>query len=336
MHALVKFDAVAAPHLPDPRTACSADSLDEATDVVSRNIYPHKLRVADARGRNLRCLTSALDLGDCALGYVQYGYNVVIDSGVIAEYLLVKSTISGQGRVTCGDQSVISSPRSLIMTSMTQATFVAMTPECRHLTARVSRKAVEYRIEEKLGRRLSSPLLFGFEVPSDSDFGVAWHQLLSHICDLSATAPRALANEDIRKQYSRTMIELLVHAAPHNYSEAIQRGANHAIPWYVRRAREYMHEHMTDLRSIAEIACAVGITPRTLQNGFRQVFNMTPAQYLRDIRIQALHEALMRATPAQSVTEVMQDLGIVNFGRYAQYYRHKIGVAPSVTLRRGH
>jgi len=110
VHALVKVDVVAVPHLPDPQRVCSADTLDEATDVVSRNIYPHRLRVADGRGRNLRCVTSALDLGDCALGYVQYGFDVVIDSGVIAEFLLVKSTISGQGRVTCGDQSVTSSP----------------------------------------------------------------------------------------------------------------------------------------------------------------------------------------------------------------------------------
>lgn len=335
MHALTKIDAVAAPHLPNPQSARSAATLDEATDVVSRNIYPHKLRSADSRGQNLMCLTSALDLGDCALGYVQYGFDVEIDSGVIAEYLLVKSTVSGQGRVTCGDQSVTSTPRSIIMTSMTRATRIIMTAECRHLTARVARKAVEDRIAEKLGRRLSTPLQFGMEVPSDSDFGRAWHQLLRHLCELSATAPRALAADDVRKQYSRTLIELLVHAAPHNYSEELERGANQAIPWYVRRARAYIHDHLSDLRSVTEIAAAIGITPRTLQNGFRQVFNMTPAEYMRDIRIQALHEALLRAEPTQSVTELMQNVGIANFGRYAQYYRRKIGVAPSVTLKGG-
>jgi len=334
MLEIAEVDAVAARHLPNPRTARMANTLDEATDLVSRNIYPHRLSAADARGRDLKCLTSALDLGDCALGYVQYGFNVEIDSGVISECLLVKATISGHGRVTCGDHSVTSAPHSLIMTSMTRATRIIMTTECRHLTARVRRKAIEHRIEEKLGRRLSEPLQFGFEVPSDSDFGRAWHQLLNHICDLSATAPKALAAEDVRKQYSRTLIELLVHAAPHNYSEALERGANQAIPWYVRRARDYMHEHLAELRSIAEIASAVGITPRTLQNGFRQVLNMTPAEYLRDIRVQALHEALLSAAPTHSVTELMQNVGIANFGRYAQYYRDKIGVAPSVTLRR--
>lgn len=335
MHALVKVDPAAAPHLPNPQSVRSADTLDEATDVVSRNIYPHRLRVADTHGRGLMCLTSALDLGDCALGYVQYGFDVEIDSGVITQYLLVKSTIAGQGRVLCGDQTVATSPRSLVMTSMTRATRVLMSAECRHLTVRVCREAVERRIAEKLGRRLSAPLQFGMEVPSDSDFGQAWHQLLRHLCNLSATAPAVLAAEDVRKQYSRTMIELLVHAAPHNYSEALERGCASNMPWYVRRARDRIHSHLPDLRSVSELAAWIGVTPRTLQNGFRQVFNMTPAEYIRDVRVEALHKALLAADPAQSVTDLMQNVGIANFGRYAQYYRRKIGVAPSATLRRG-
>lgn len=335
MHALTHIEATALPYLPDPRSVQSGDTVDEATHVVGENIHPHRLRTVNTGGRSLMCLTSALDLGDCALGYVQYGFEVEIDSGVIADYQLVKSTLAGQGRVICGPQSAVTSPRSIVMTSTTEISRVIMSAECRHLTARVCRKAVEQRITEKLGRRLNAPVKFDMEIPSDSDFGRAWHQLLAHICNLSATAPKALAAEEVRKQYSRTLIELLVHAAPHNYSEELERGASQqAIPWYVRRARAYMHDHLSDLRSVAEIASAVGITPRSLQNGFRRVFNMTPAEYLRDIRIQALHESLLRADPSRNVTELMQDVGIVNFGRYAQYYRRKMGVAPSETLRR--
>jgi len=334
MHALTQIEASALPYLPNPRSVQSGDSVDQAQDVVSRNIHPHRLRTANTGGRSLMCLTSALDLGDCALGYVQYGFEVEIDSGIISEFQLVKSTLAGQGRVICGPESAITQPRSIVMTSLTEVSRVLMSAQCRHLTARVCRNAIEQRIVEKLGHRLTAPLKFDMEIPSDSDFGRAWHQLLAHICNLSATAPKALAAEEVRKQYSRTLIELLVHAAPHNYSEELERGTvGQAIPWYVRRARAYMHDHLSDLRSVAEIASAVGITPRSLQNGFRRVFDMTPAEYLRDIRIQALHEALLRADPSRSVTELMQDVGIMNFGRYAQYYRRKMGVAPSETLR---
>ena len=334
MLRLVKVDANAAQHLPDPHNVSSADTLDEAMDVVGRKIYPHRLRVAESRGANLMCLTSALDLGDCALGFVQYGFNVEIDPGVIAEYLLVKSTIAGEGRVTCGEDTKTSTARAVIMTSMTERTHILMTAQCRHLTARVSRHVLEARIAEKLGRRLTTPLRFEMEVPSDSDFGRGWHQLLNHICHLSASAPTVLASEDVRKQYSRTMIELLVHAAPHNYSAALEGATNQLVPWHVRRARAYIHTHIAEIRSVADIAASVGITTRTLQNGFRQAFNMTPAEYVRQTRIQALHQALIAADAGESVTDLMQGVGVVNFGRYAHYYRQKIGVTPSATLKR--
>ena len=144
----------------------TADSLDEAREVVSANIYPHRLRVIEPVPKSLMCLTSALDLGECALGYVQYGHDVIIQSGIITEYLLVKLTMAGHGRVTCGDHTVTSTPRSIIMTSMTARTDILMTSECRHLTARICRGALEERIAEKIGRRLTEPLQFDLETAS--------------------------------------------------------------------------------------------------------------------------------------------------------------------------
>ena len=329
-----RYDTTVVQHLPNTQNVRTADSLDEACDIVGRNIYPHRLKTMAPRGARLMCLTSALDLGDCALGYVQYGHDVIIESGVITEYLLVKSTVGGHGRVTCGDHTVVSTPHSIIMTSMTARTDILMTSQCRHLTARICREALEERIEEKLNRRLTEPLCFGLDVPSDSDFGRGWHQLLSHICHLSASAPTVLASEDMRRQYSRTMIEMLVHSAPHNYSAALEETVSHPVPWHVRRARDYVHNHIADIRSVADIAASIGITTRTLQSGFRKAFNMTPAEYVRRTRVEALHQALLGANAGQSVTDLMQAVGIVNFGRYAHYYRQQVGVVPSATLKR--
>ena len=128
---------------------------------------------------------------------------------------------------------------------------------------------------------------------------------------------------------------MLIHSAPHNYTQVLEESSHHPIPWHVRRARDYIHEHLPEIRSVADIAASIGITVRTLQNGFRQAYDMTPAEYVRRMRVQALHEALVAgAGSGQSVTDLMQAVGIVNFGRYARYYRELIGVAPSVTLKR--
>src|SRR3569833_1660575 len=120
-------------NLPDLRDVSTAQSLEEARDLVSRKIYPHRLQIVGGDTPHLMCVTSALSLGDCALDYVQYGHDVIIHSGVISEYQMVKSTLVGHGRITCGDQTVASHPDTIIMTSMTSRTDILMTSQCRHL-----------------------------------------------------------------------------------------------------------------------------------------------------------------------------------------------------------
>ena len=144
-----------------------------------------------------------------------------------------------------------------------------------------------------------------------------------------------LANDEMRAQYSRTIIELLLQSAPHNYTEVMQVAESHVSPRHVRRAQEYIEAHLAEIRSVADVAEAIGVSPRTLQNGFKQTLNVSPIEYLRHARVQALHRALLAANGSQSVTTLMTAVGIMSFGRYAEYYRKQIGVAPSLTLRQG-
>jgi transcriptional regulator GlxA family with amidase domain len=126
----------------------------------------------------------------------------------------------------------------------------------------------------------------------------------------------------------------MLSTAPHSYSDSVDdEPANRTAAWHVGRARDYVHDHLSEGISITDIAARVGVTPRTLQNGFRKAFNLTPAEYIRRARVDALHRALLAADETAGVTNLMTNVGIVNFGRYAQYYREQIGVSPSTTLK---
>ena len=330
---LVEFPGPGAQLRPNPARIDMAESIDEAVHIVGTNLAPHRLRVRERGSRGVACL-STLDLGDCALASIQYGFDVEIDAGVINDYFMVKWGVAGHGHVISGERTAATSPQSIVVTSPQARSGFHMSPSCLHLTTRVSRKALEERLKEKLGRRLLRPVEFDFEIDIESDFGRAWCQLVTHICQVSASAPAVLQCAEVRKQYSRTMIELMVHAAPHNYTQALQAGETRPMPWYVRRAQAHVEAHVADIRSVADLAAAVGITPRTLQNGFRDALNIHPAEYVRRARVAALHRALLAAGPGQTVTSTMLSVGIANFGRYADYYRQQIGVRPSDTLRR--
>jgi AraC-like DNA-binding protein len=239
------------------------------------------------------------------------------------------------GLITSNEHSATTSAASIFITSPQSATRFRMSPTCRHLTTRVCRRAVEEQLMHKLGRRLHVPLEFELEMGSETEFGRAWWQLMSHICELSAVAPGVLASEEMRAQYSRTIIELLLHSAPHNYSEAMRLAEAHVSPRHVRRAQEYIEANLAEIRSVMDVAAAIGVSPRTLQNGFRETLSMSPVEYLRRARVDALHRALLAADASESVTSLMTTVGIMSFGRYADYYRKQFGVAPSLTLRQG-
>jgi AraC-like DNA-binding protein len=318
--------------LPNPAGLATAHSIDEAVNLVGASLSPHKLKVHERIPSALASL-SALNLGDCAIVSLKYGFDVDIDAGCISDYFMLKMTLTGSGRITSDDRSATTSPASIFITSPQALTRFRMSSSCRHITTRVCRRAIEERLMQKLGRRLHEPLAFELEIGSGTEFGRAWWQLISHICEVSAMAPGVMSCPEVRAQYSRTIIELLLHGAPHNYSEGLTQAEGHLSPRHVRRAQEYIEAHLAEIRSVADIAAAIGVSPRTLQNGFKQAFAMSPIEYVRHARVQALHRALLTADGSQSVTTLMTAVGIMSFGRYAEYYRKQIGVAPSVTLR---
>jgi AraC-like DNA-binding protein len=318
--------------VPDPCGVFTAATLDEATSLISAAICPHRLRVNEAPRKGVAFLSS-LDLGACGLTSIKYGFDVDIDAGCIEDTYLVKWTLAGEGQLWCAERTAITSPRSIVITEPTEHTKIRMTAQCQHLTVRVSRRALLETLAAKLRRPLRKALQFNLEIPMDSDFARAWCELVAHICHISATAPAALASEGVRRQYSRTLMEIMLGAAPHNHMDSIAEPDGRSIAWHVGRARDYVHGHLSEGISITDIAARVGVTPRTLQNGFRKAFNLTPAEYIRRARVDALHRALLAADATAGVTNLMSNVGIVNFGRYARYYREQIGVSPSTTLK---
>jgi AraC-like DNA-binding protein len=318
--------------VPDPRAILTGGTLDEAASLVRDAICPHRLRAPAPAGASLAFLSS-LDLGACGLTSVRYGFEVDIDAGCIEDSYLVKWTLAGEGCLQSGERTTITSPRSLVITEPTERTLIHMTPQCHHLTVRVCRRALLAALAAKLKRAPRKPLRFDLESPMDSDFARAWCDLVAHICHLSATAPAAMASDAVRRQYSATLIEIMLSTANHSHSESLAEGAHRAAAWHVGYARDYIHEHLAEDMSISDIAARVGVTARTLQNGFRKTFNLTPAEYIRRARVEALRRALLAADETAGVTNLMMNVGIVNFGRYAQYYREQVGVSPSATLK---
>jgi len=67
---------------------------------------------------------------------------------------------------------------------------------------------------------------------------------------------------------------------------------------------------------------------------FRDFKGTSPMRYLRTARFGKVREALRRAEPEESITEIAARWGFSHMGRFSVEYRRRFGETPSTTLRR--
>ncbi|MFD5330126.1 helix-turn-helix transcriptional regulator, partial [Streptomyces sp. NPDC127092] len=104
-----------------------------------------------------------------------------------------------------------------------------------------------------------------------------------------------------------------------------------AAPGYVRHAVHYIREYARELPTSSDIADAVGVSVRTLSGSFRKYLYTTPAEYVREQRLQGIREELLTASPGATVASIAGAWGYVNLGLFAAAYRRRFGENPSQT-----
>lgn len=97
---------------------------------------------------------------------------------------------------------------------------------------------------------------------------------------------------------------------------------------------DYIEANLAAPIGFADIAAASGIPGRTLSQHFRRFHDTTPMRWLRDARLDKVHEALRRAEPAESILQIAGNWGFGHMGRFAAAYRKRFGESPAETLRR--
>ena len=102
----------------------------------------------------------------------------------------------------------------------------------------------------------------------------------------------------------------------------------------VARFEEVARANLARQAHVAELAHAVGVTPRTLERAVRAVHATTPLEFLRALRLTEARQTLASCGSDTTVTEVATRFGFHELGRFAGEYRDRFGESPSETLRR--
>ncbi len=122
---------------------------------------------------------------------------------------------------------------------------------------------------------------------------------------------------------------LILENCEHRYSDQLARDALAPAPRHVKRAIDFMHEHVSSTISLSDIAIAANVSIRTLQQGFRQFRNTTPMAHLLELRLVAAHDELSDPRSTSTVSRVAAKWGFTHLGRFAAEYRKRFGHLPS-------
>jgi AraC-like DNA-binding protein len=136
----------------------------------------------------------------------------------------------------------------------------------------------------------------------------------------------------LRQQTLRLLGSMAAHLAVPVGSTGLR-----AIPGYAMtmRALLYMDANAPWLDRVVEVADALGVSTRALQQAFRSYADISPHQYLLARKLHLARRHLTRVSGFQSpVTDAAISSGFTHFGRFSRYYRRLFGEAPRETLAR--
>lgn len=94
----------------------------------------------------------------------------------------------------------------------------------------------------------------------------------------------------------------------------------------LHHARDILTRQFENPPSLSALAQQVGVSERTLQRGFRELFDTTAFQYLQTLRMERA-EQLLRSREMR-VSDVAHAVGYIHLGHFTQAFKRRFGITP--------
>jgi AraC-like DNA-binding protein len=273
-------------------------------------------------------------LGPITVGEISYGSDVRVAIADLETSYHVLAPISGRMRSRHRGTIVTADPSLAAVYRPVGDIDLDWPGDCRLLSVKVERAALERELDAALDQRVVTPLLLGASFDLADGPGRTWAALVRLLHAELREKNGLAAQPRMAARWRDMVVSGLALTVEHPYGEepAGMRGPRR--PRTVKRALDAMHAEPWRPFTATDLAAIAGVGVRVLQESFRQHVGMSPLTYLRRIRLDGVHAELSRGDPWQvSVSEVAYRWGFTHLGRFAGAYRARYGEAPSRTLR---
>ncbi|WP_093116756.1 AraC family transcriptional regulator [Salinihabitans flavidus] len=307
--------------------------LDEAREIVSRHFCAHRLDRRSVDGRFDACQNRARGR-HVSLNYLRYGADVAIEPGELESFFLIQIPLFGTAAIQNGCRTVRSDPRTASLLNPDRRTKMRWHAGCEQLLVQIDRAYMHETVQHLTGCDITGGLRFDPRLDLTRAGLRGWYRGVRALVRAAESAEAFTGTDSLHQRLiEETLVADLIEAQPSTISPLLDRLSPAAPPAALRRALTVIHDRMEGPLSLPAIAAAAGVTPRSLQMAFRRELDVTPMQYLRDLRLRFARHLLLEGASDMTVGEACYRSGHAHFGRFSTAYREKFGESPHQTLR---
>lgn len=308
--------------------------LAEAARSVSSVLNPHDLAAHDG---GVDLVHNVLRLDHVRLHYIDYGGAVTVrPQARTGPFYLVQIPLGGNMEVREHNRSIACSVGSAIG-SLVGASDSPMryTTGCPRLLVQVPLPYLRQRHAILAPATLADEMWLPkfMRIETHAGVGRSWLNALRWILEDEQDPGGMLQAQRAGGYLESTIVDGLLLAGA-----LTQQGApEEAMPKIVSSAVAYIREHLADPLTPEQVADSIHVSIRSLQTSFRRHLGTTPSAFVRDARLDRIHETLrtsnLGARSGNSVSSAAHQWGVTHLGRFAHDYRNRFGTSPSETLR---
>jgi len=322
---------MASPTIENPLAKFSlfrSNDIDDAHLKIAKSVSPHRVGIL-GNAESLDVNFTGVHINSMPLVGVYYGAKVEVIPEQ-CDYYFTQTTLTGAGVVEHGTEQYETTAGDTAVVSPAVPYKMKLDKGCHRLAIGIKPSELNRYVSKLINDEVNEELIFDLKLGSS----VAWRNTINYITHQICDEPRVLASPSIQKMYSDLIISNLLELHNHNYVAKINAKEDYMLSPQVKQAADYVQHNIKDAIAVADLAQHCKVSLRTLQRNFLRHMNVTPAKYIRDAKLNAIHSELesIRQIENGTVKRVLLDYSICDFGRFAQYYRNKFGCTPKETV----
>jgi AraC-like DNA-binding protein len=314
------------------RPVLASTDLERAQSLLSQAYLPSTF-TPPVRAPSLDVRLNVIKIGRITAGYLRFGDAMRIRTTEAANYHLDIPTAGSAAMRSGSEPPVYATPSTAALFMPGRPADLDCDRDCAQICLMFPGEELQTELENLLGAPAAHPLEFSRPMDLTTPAGATIIQTLRMI-DLASMPGNHLLEHPLAALRLEQMLMLtLLLTQPNNYSAALHKSPKMAGPTPIAQAIELIRTRPEHPWTVATLAAEVAVSVRSLQVGFARSVGQTPMRYLRQVRLERVHDELTQTEPgATTITQAANRWGFTHLGRFASEYHKTFGELPSASL----